>query len=64
MSEKAAQKFVKVIAPSNLGNKSGKAFVNGTFDTKIECELSEVAGHIMTEKQANTFIKKWNKDIV
>lgn len=58
-----APKYVKVIAPSFLGNKSGEAYINGTFDSKIECELSENIGHIMTEKQAAKFIKKWNKDI-
>jgi len=63
MSEKTTPNYVKVIAPSNLGNKTGIAYVNETFATKAECEASEAIGHIMTEKQADTFIKKWNKDI-
>jgi len=54
--------YVKVIAPSFLGNKCGKAEITESFTTRAEAEASDTPGFIYTRNAANKFITKWNKD--
>jgi hypothetical protein len=54
--------YVKVIAASVLGNKCGPAFIDKSFFSRKDAEVSESFGHIMTRNQATKFITKWNKD--
>jgi len=55
--------YVKVIAPSALGVKYGKAEITESFFSRKDAEVSGTPGHIMTRNQAGKFITKWNKDI-